>query len=58
MHGPEIKFCNLFFIGEFNEILECKLYEDCLMVWAVFRSQHTYSNDFNIWKDCQRVVSV
>lgn len=28
------------------------------MDWAVFRSQHTYSNDFSIWKDCQRVVSV
>lgn len=28
------------------------------MVWAVLRSQHTYSNDFNIWKDWQRVVSV
>lgn len=28
------------------------------MVWEVFRSQHTYSNDFNIWKDCQRIVSV
>lgn len=23
------------------------------MVWAVLRSQHTYSNDFNIWEDCQ-----
>lgn len=32
--------------------------KDCLMVWAVFRSQHTNSNNFNIWKDCQRVVSV
>lgn len=28
------------------------------MVWAVLRSQQTYSNDFNIWKDWQRVVSV
>lgn len=29
------------------------------MVWAVFRSQQTYSNDFSIWKDlsedCVRV---
>lgn len=28
------------------------------MVWAVFRSQHTYSNALNIWKDYQRAVSV
>lgn len=28
------------------------------MVWAVFRSQHTYSNDFSIWEDCQDCVRV
>lgn len=28
------------------------------MVWAVFRSQQTYSNDFSIWKDCQDCVRV
>lgn len=28
-------------------------YMKTVMVWAVLQSQHTYSNDFNIWEDCQ-----
>lgn len=56
--ASKILYLLFFFLGEFNDTLECKLHEDCLMIWAVFRSQHTYSNDFNIWTDCQRIVSV